>query len=141
LGLSDADAAAVQAELQDGEDSNSYYIKFEINNRRANTSATAGIFQDGGSWFRIQFHRPLQRRIRRGLKVMEKMEVGPTVFYEHFTSSGVDPETAYRIGAAIGMRYHFTNSLTLARLSLYCEKLEFAGTGLLPKSRLSQLIL
>jgi uncharacterized protein (PEP-CTERM system associated) len=46
-------------------------------------------------------------------KVMEKLELGPTVFYEHYTTSGSLGENADRIGAAIGLRYHIRNNLTL----------------------------
>jgi len=41
------------------------------------------------------------------------MELGPSVFYEYYTTSGPVGEDAWRIGAALGMRYHFSNSLTL----------------------------
>ena len=104
----------MQAELQDNEDSHSYYVKFEINNRpseyfrhRLSFSKTAeiGFQSDYITLYNVEYDADW--------KVMEKMELGPTVFYEHYTGSGVDPETAYRIGAAIGLRYHFTNSLTL----------------------------
>ena len=45
---------------------------------------------------------------------MEKLELGPSVFYEHYTTLWRPlAEKADRIGAAIGFRYHFTNSLTL----------------------------
>ena len=44
---------------------------------------------------------------------MEKLEVGPSVFYEHYSTDGSLGEKADRIGAALGFRYHFSNSLTL----------------------------
>ena len=114
LGLSAADAAAVQAQLQDNSDSHSYYIKFEINNRpseffrhRLSFSKTAeiGFLSDYINLYNVEYDADW--------KVMEKLEVGPTVFYEHYTSPGVLDEKADRIGAAIGLRYHFSNSLTL----------------------------
>ena len=46
-------------------------------------------------------------------KATEKLEISPTAFYEHYTTSGSTGEKADRIGAALGMRYHFSNSLTL----------------------------
>jgi opacity protein-like surface antigen len=114
LNLSPADAAAVQASVQDNSDSNNYYIKFEINNRpseffrhRLSFSKTAeiGFLSDFITLYNVEYDADW--------KIMEKLEVGPTVFYEHYSTSGSLGETADRIGAAIGLRYHFTNSLTL----------------------------
>ena len=46
-------------------------------------------------------------------KCLPHTEFGPSVFYEYYTTSGPGGEDAYRIGAALGIRYHFSNSLTL----------------------------
>ncbi len=114
MGLSAADAAAVRGTLTDNEDSNSYYIKFEINNRPSeffrhrlafSKTAEVGFLSDFIDLYNVEYDADW--------KVMEKLEVGPSVFYEHYTSSGSLGEKADRIGAAIGFRYHFTNSLTL----------------------------
>lgn len=114
LGLNETDAAAVRNILRDSEDSNSYYIKFEINNRpseyfrhRLSFSKTAeiGFSSDFIDLYNVEYDADW--------KVMEKLEIGPSIFYEHYTTSGSQGETADRIGAAIGLRYHFTNSLTL----------------------------
>ena len=114
LGLSATDAAAVQQELQDTTDSHSYYARFEIDNRpseffrhRLSFSKTAeiGFESDFITLYNVEYDADW--------KVMEKMELGPSVFYEHFTTSGLQDEKADRIGATVGIRYHFTNSLTL----------------------------
>jgi len=114
LNLSDADAAAVRDILRDGSDSNSWYLKFEINNRpseffrhRISFSKTAelGFSSDFITLYNVEYDADW--------KVMEKLEVGPSIFYEHYSTSGSLGETADRIGAAIGLRYHFSNSLTL----------------------------
>lgn len=114
LGLSEADAAAVRQSVQDNSDSHSYYIKFEIDNRpseffkhRLSFSKTAeiGFASDFITLYNVEYDADW--------KVMEKLEIGPTVFYEHYTTSGSLGERADRIGAAIGFRYHIRNNLTL----------------------------
>jgi hypothetical protein len=114
LNLSPADAAALQESVSDSTNSSSYYIKFEIDNRpteffkhRLAFSKTAeiGFISDYITLYNVTYEADW--------KATEKIEVSPSVFYEHYSSPGVDSETADRIGAAIGLRYHFTNSLTL----------------------------
>ncbi|WP_083805215.1 outer membrane beta-barrel protein [Chthoniobacter flavus] len=114
LGLSATDAAAVRASVQDSEDSHSYYVKFEINNRpseffkhRLSFSKTSevGFLSDFITLYNVEYDADW--------KVTEKLELGPTVFYEHYTTSGSLGEKADRIGAAIGLRYHIRNNLTL----------------------------
>ncbi|MEP6668047.1 MAG: outer membrane beta-barrel protein [Chthoniobacter sp.] len=114
LGLSASDAALVRGTLQDNEDSNSYYIKFEINNRPSeffrhrvafSKTAEVGFLSDYITLYNVEYDADW--------KVMEKLEFGPSVFYEHYTTSGSLGEKADRIGAALGLRYHFSNSLTL----------------------------
>jgi len=114
LNLSAEDAATVQAAVRDSEDSNSYYIKFEIDNRPSeffrhrlafSKTAEIGFNSDFIDLYNVEYDADW--------KVMEKLELGPSVFYEHYTSSGSLGEKADRIGAAIGLRYHFSNSLTL----------------------------
>jgi opacity protein-like surface antigen len=114
LNLSESDAAAVRDILRDSSDSNSYYIKFEINNRpseffrhRVSFSKTAeiGFSSDFITLYNVEYDADW--------KIMEKLELGPSVFYEHYSTSGIGGETADRIGAAIGLRYHISNSLTL----------------------------
>jgi outer membrane protein assembly factor BamA len=114
LGLSAADAASVEALLQDNSDSHSYYIKFEIDNRpteflkqRLSFSKTAEI------GFESNFITLYNVSYELDWKATEKLEISPTAFYEHFTSPGIDGETGDRIGASLGFRYHFTNQLTL----------------------------
>lgn len=114
LNLSNDDAAAVRDILRDTSDSNSYYIKFEINNRpseffrhRVSFSKTAelGFSSDFITLYNVEYDADW--------KIMEKLEIGPSVFYEHYSTSGDLGEKADRIGAAIGLRYHISNSLTL----------------------------
>ncbi len=114
LGLSAADAATVRNGNLDNEDSNSFYVKFEINNRpsesfrhRLSYSHTAEI------GFSSDFYTIDHIEYNADWKIIQHTELGPTLFYEHYTTSGGLDEKADRFGAALGVRYHFTNALTL----------------------------
>ncbi len=43
----------------------------------------------------------------------EKTTLRPTVFYEHYTTSGPDGETAHRFGAALGIYHVFSENFTV----------------------------
>jgi len=114
LGLSAADAAAVQSILADNSNSNSYYIKFEIDNKpsdvfqhRLTFSKTAEV------GFESDFYNLYHVEYNASWKCLPHTEIGPSIFYEYYTTSGTAGETGYRVGAALGIRYHFSNSLTL----------------------------
>jgi hypothetical protein len=100
--------------LTDNSDSSSYYIRFEIDNRpseffrhRLSFSKTAeiGFVSNFITLYNVEYDADW--------KVIEKLELGPSVFYEHYSTSGDLGEKADRIGAAIGLRYHIRNNLTL----------------------------
>ncbi len=114
LGLSASDASAVRDILRDNEDASTYYIKFEINNRpsdifdhRLSFSKTAEIGFSSNSYdlYHVEYDA--------NWKAFQHTEIGPVVFYEYYTTSGDLGEKAHRIGAGLGIRYHFSNSLTL----------------------------
>jgi predicted porin len=114
LGLADDDAAAVRDILADNEDSDNWYLRFEISNRpndffrhRLSYSHTAEV------GFDANFYELDHVEYNAEWKPFEHVEVGPSIFYEHYTTSGENGEEADRIGAALGVRYHFTKSLTL----------------------------
>ena len=114
LGLNDADAAAVRDILRDNEDSSSYYIKFEINNKpsdifdhRLSFSKTAEIGFSSNSY--DLYHAEYDAN----WKTFQHTEIGPVIFYEYYTASGDLGEKAHRFGAGLGARYHFSNSVTL----------------------------
>jgi opacity protein-like surface antigen len=114
LDLSDEDADSVRRILRDNEDSDNFYIKFEINNRpndvfrhRLSYSHTTEI------GFSSDFYDLDHVEYNAEWKPIAHTEIGPTLFYEHYTSSGSLAEEADRFGAALGLRYHFSNSLTL----------------------------
>lgn len=114
FGLSAADSAAVRNVLRDNEDSESYYVKFEINNKpsdifdhRLAFSKTAEIGFSSNSYdlYHVEYDA--------NWKVMQHTDIGPVVFYEYYTASGDLGEKAHRFGAGLGVRYHFSNSVTL----------------------------
>jgi hypothetical protein len=114
LGLSAADASAVQSVLRDDSDSSSYYIKFEINNKptevfdhRLSFSKTTeiGFYSNSYELYHVEYDA--------NWKAFQHTEIGPVLFYEYYKTSGNFGEKAHRFGAALGVRYHFSNSLTL----------------------------
>ena len=114
LDLSAEDADSVRRILRDDEDSDSFYVKFEINNRpsdvfrhRLSYSHTTEI------GFSSDFYELDHVEYNADWKAIQHVEIGPTLFYEHYTSSGSIGEEADRLGAALGIRYHFNNSITL----------------------------
>ena len=114
LGLSASDAAAVRGVLGDNEDSTNFYIKFEINNRpsdsfrhRLSYSHTSEI------GFSSDFYKIDHVEYNADWKAIQHTEIGPSVFYEHYTTSGALDEKADRVGAALALRYHMNNSITL----------------------------
>jgi len=114
LDLSDEDATAVRNILQDNSDSNSYYVKFEINNRPTEFFSHRLLFSKTSEiGFESDYYDLYHVEYDAEWKIFEHCEVGPTVFYEHYDTSGIDDENADRIGASFGIRYHFSNSLTL----------------------------
>ena len=96
------------------EDINTYYIKFEINNKpsdifdhRLAFSKTTEIGFSSNSYdlYHVEYDA--------NWKIFQHTDLGPVVFYEYYTTSGDLGETAHRFGAGLGMRYHFSNSVTL----------------------------
>ncbi len=113
-GLSKSDAAAVRDILRDNEDTSSYYVKFEINNKPSDTfdhrlsfSKTAEIGFSSNSY--DLYHAEYDAN----WKTFQHTEIGPVIFYENYTASGDLGEKAHRVGAGLGARYHFSNSVTL----------------------------
>ena len=116
LNLSAADAVAVSRILRESNsgDVSTYYIKFEINNHptesfrhRLSFSKTAevGFTTNSYDLYHVEYNADW--------KIFQHAEFGPTLFYEHYETTGVDGENANRFGAALGLRYHFNNSLTV----------------------------
>ncbi len=96
------------------EDSSSYYIRFEINNRpsdvfqhrlSASKTTEVGVFSSYYDIYHVEYSADY-----RGIR---NVQLVPTVFYEYYETSGGIGEEAHRWGAALGARYVVTNSFTL----------------------------
>jgi opacity protein-like surface antigen len=113
FGLSDDDAQAV-GQVLDNESSSSWYMKFEIQNRpsdsfqhRISGSKTAEIGFDSDYYdlYHIGYDAEWQ--------INEKWDLGPSIFYEYYESSGSNAEKASRYGASVGIRTHLSDSITI----------------------------
>ncbi|MHA3769900.1 hypothetical protein ACXR0O_00005 [Verrucomicrobiota bacterium sgz303538] len=114
LNLSRGERKRLADSSGDDEDSTSYYVRFEINNRpseifqhRLSGSKTSEI------GFLSNFYDLYHIEYSADYSGIKDIRVGPTVFYEYYTTSGDLGEKAHRWGAAIGARYTVTNSLTV----------------------------
>ena len=114
LGLSATDAAAVRSVLRDNEDASTFYVKFEIDNKPSDIfdhrlafskTAELGFSTNSYDLYHVEYDA--------NWKIFQHAEIGPVVFYEYYTTSGNIGEKAHRVGAGLGIRYHFSNSLTL----------------------------
>jgi hypothetical protein len=114
LNLTDAQRASLGNSLQDTDDSNSWYAKLEIQNKPSelfrhrlfgSKTSEVGFGSNYYDLYHIEYDAEW--------KITEKTEVGPTLFYEYYETSGDLGEKAHRYGATFGLRHHFTNSVTL----------------------------
>jgi hypothetical protein len=104
----------IRAGVADSDDSNSYYVRAEIDNKpsdvykhRLSFSKTAeiGFYSDFYDLYHVEYDAEYT-----GIR---KVSIGPSVFYEHYETSGQLGEKADRVGALLGARYYWTNSLTV----------------------------
>lgn len=100
--------------ISDDEDSSTWYAKFEIQNKPSDVfrhrlfgskTSEVGFGTDFYDLYHIEYDAEW--------KLSDKTEMGPTLFYEYYKTSGAGAEKAHRYGATVGIRHHFTNSLTL----------------------------
>ena len=110
-GLSDRERAL----FRDGEDSTSWYVKFELNHQandyfseRLSGSKTSeiGIGSNYYDLYHIEYSADWKN-------FFANTEFSPSLFFEHYETSGLGGEDANRFGAALGIRYNLTNSITL----------------------------
>ena len=101
--------------FKDDEDSSSWYVKFELNHQandyfseRLSGSKTAEI--GIGSNFYDLYHIEYSADWKN---FFANTEFSPSLFFEHYETSGFGGEDANRFGAALGIRYNLTNSITL----------------------------
>ncbi len=101
--------------FKDDEDSSAWYVKFELNHQandyfsqRLSGSKTSeiGIGSDFYELYHIEYTADWKN-------FFANTEFSPTLFFEHYETSGFGGEDANRFGAALGIRYNLTNSITL----------------------------
>jgi hypothetical protein len=104
-----------RALFADNEDSSSWYAKFELDHR-ANDYFTHRLLGSKtseigiGSNFYDLYHIEYAADWRN---FIANTDFSPSIFYEHFETSGRFPEEGDRYGAALAVRYHLTNTITL----------------------------
>ena len=114
LGLSAAETAAVKGILEDDSNANTYYIKFELDNKPSENFQHRLFFSKTAEiGFVSNYYNLYHVEYSADWKCLPHMDFGPSVFYEYYSTSGPIGEDAYRIGATLGLRYHFSNSVTL----------------------------
>lgn len=101
--------------FRDDEDSSSWYVKFELNHQandyfsqKLSGSKTSEI--GIGSAFYELYHIEYSADWKN---FFANTEFSPTLFFEHYETSGLGGEEGNRFGAALGVRYNLTNSITL----------------------------
>jgi hypothetical protein len=100
--------------ITDNSDASTWYAKFEIQNKPSeffrhrlfgSKTSEIGFGTDYYDLYHIEYEAEW--------KITEKTDIGPSVFYEYYETSGDDGEKAHRYGATFGIRHHFSNSITL----------------------------
>ncbi len=99
--------------VPDDEDANTYYIKSEIDNRLSeNVNQRLSFSKTTESGFNTNFYELWHLEYAADWKLTQSLTLDPVAFYEHYKTSGGDSEKADRYGAAIGLRYVLTPSVT-----------------------------
>jgi opacity protein-like surface antigen len=100
--------------LNDSSDSGGLYFKVELAHKAspifehavtASRTSELGFFSNTYELYHFEY--------AANYKGIRNTEIGPIIFYDHYKTSGNLSETADRYGAAIGIRHHLTNSITL----------------------------
>jgi len=103
-----------RALFHDADDFTGYYFRFAIASRpndifehslSASRTAEVGFSSNFYDLYRLEYHL--------AFKGFRNLEIGPTVFYEYYESSGNLNEEASRAGFLLGIRYHLSNAVTL----------------------------
>ena len=107
-------SAAERALFADSSDAGGVYFKIELSQKvgpifehaiTASRTAELGFATNSYELYHFEYSA--------NFKGIRNTEIGPLLFYEHYETSGNLSETADRYGAAIGIRHHLTNSITL----------------------------
>jgi hypothetical protein len=98
--------------ITDNEDSNTYYVKSEIDNRLTDVfSQRLSFSKTTEAGFDTNFYELYHVEYAADWKLTPSLVVDPLAFYEHYKTSG-GGEKADRFGATLGLRYVLTPSIT-----------------------------
>ena len=103
-----------QKQFEESDDSNAWYAKVQL------THTPNDIFEHGLIFtktaelgFGSNFYDLYHLEYGATYKGIKDTEISPLLFAEFYETSGNFSEEAWRYGAAIGIRHHFSNSLTV----------------------------
>ncbi len=98
----------------DDEDSNAFYVKFQLENHPMETFTHRLIASKTSEiGFGSNFYDLYHVEYSADWTGIDRTQIGPTLFYEYYETSGIRPERAWRVGAAIGVRHNFSDSITV----------------------------
>jgi len=113
-GVTTAERDAIRNGISDSEDSNSFYVRLEADNKPSNVyqhrlsfskTSEVGFFSDFYDLYHVEYNAEYT-----GIR---KTSIGPSLFYEYYETSGNLAEKANRVGALLGIRHYLTNSITV----------------------------
>lgn len=100
--------------INDSDDVSTYYVKSEIYNRLTeNFSHRLSFSKTAELGFNSNYYDLYHLEYAADWRLTPSLILDPVAFYEHYETSGENGEEADRYGAALGMRYVLTPSLTL----------------------------
>jgi len=101
--------------IADNSNANTWYFRSEINNKLSEYLTQRLAFTKTAEvGYGTNYYNLYHVEYGAVWNVLPSLTLEPSVFYEHYTTSGDNGETANRYGAAIGLRYILTPSVTLS---------------------------
>ncbi len=98
----------------DSEDSSTWYTRSILNHRLNDYFAHRLAFSKTTEvGFNTNFYELYHAEYAADWKLTPSFSVDPTAFYEYYETSGGESEKAHRWGAALGLRYVLTPSITM----------------------------
>src|SRR4030095_1727589 len=103
-----------QEDFEDNSDANSWYAKVQLTHTPNDIFDHGIIFTKKAELgFGSNFYDIYHLEYGATYKGIKDTEISPLLFGEYYETSGNFPEEAWRYGAAIAIRHHFSNSFTV----------------------------
>lgn len=100
--------------FRDDSDASNVYFKFELSHKASDVFEHAlSASRTAEIGFASDFYDLYHFEYNARFTGIRNFDIGPSLFYEHYETSGRFGESADRWGAAIGIRYSLTNNITL----------------------------